>query len=47
MGDKRQKNQMELAFIEEERSEAPKGLKEGTESLTAKRRAENPALGDS
>src|ERR671926_84713 len=46
MGDTRQKDQMELALIEEDRSEAPKGFKEGTESLTAKCRAENPALGE-
>ena len=43
MSDKRQKNQMELAFPEERRGEAPRTEGEGTESLTAKRSAENPA----
>ena len=32
MDDKRQKNQLELAFMEEDRGEAPNGLREGTES---------------
>jgi hypothetical protein len=36
MSDKRQKNQLVLAFTEEGRSEAPKIPQEGTESLTAK-----------
>ena len=44
--DKRQKNQLVLAFQEETRSEAPKASAEGTESLVAKRRAENPAIGE-
>ena len=46
MGDKRQKNQLQmaLAFTDEGRSEAPKARREGTESLTAKRRCESPAL---
>ena len=43
MRDKRQKNQMELAFSEEPKGEAPRTEGEGTESLTAKRSAENPA----
>jgi len=43
MSDRRQKNQLELAFMEESRSEAPKAFNEGTESLVAKRRAESPA----
>jgi len=45
MSDKRQKNrlQMLLAFAVEERSEAPKARREGTESFTAKRRLESPA----
>jgi RNA-directed DNA polymerase len=43
MSDKRQKNQLQLAFVEENRGEAPKGLDEGTESHAAKRRAESPA----
>ncbi len=38
MSDKRQKNQLVLAFPEESRSEAPKASAEGTESLAAKRR---------
>ncbi len=46
MGDKRQKNQPALAFMEEGRSEAPKASVQGTESLTAKRRAEGPAIGE-
>lgn len=46
--DKRQKNQLQmaLAFTDEGRSEAPKSRREGTESLVAKRPAENPALGE-
>ena len=47
MGDKRQKNQLVLAFLEEGRSEAPRVSGEGTESLTAKRPAESPAIGES
>jgi hypothetical protein len=46
MSDKRQKNQLTLAFAEEYRGEAPKGLGGGTESLTAKRSAESPAIGE-
>ena len=46
MSDKRQKNQLVLAFMEEYRGEAPKGLGEGTESLAAKRRTESPAIGE-
>jgi RNA-directed DNA polymerase len=46
MSDKRQKNQLMLAFQEEDRSEAPTASGEGTESLTAKRKAESPALGE-
>ena len=37
---------MSLAFAEEDRSEAPKGLGEGTESFTAKRGTESPAIGE-
>jgi RNA-directed DNA polymerase len=46
MSDKRQKNQLQmvLAFTEEGRSEAPKARREGTESLTAKRACESPAI---
>jgi RNA-directed DNA polymerase len=46
MSDKRQKNQLELAFTEESRSEAPRVSAEGTESLAAKRTAESPAIGE-
>jgi RNA-directed DNA polymerase len=46
MGDKRQKNQLQmvLAFIDEERSEAPMARREGTETSTAKRECESPAI---
>jgi hypothetical protein len=44
MSDKRQKNQMFLAFAEEYRGEAPNGLGGGTESLAAKRGTESPAI---
>jgi hypothetical protein len=43
MSDKRQKNQLVLAFTGEGRSEAPKASQEGTESLTAKCETERPA----
>ena len=43
MSDKRQKNQLVLAFTEEGRSEAPKASREGTESFTAKCDTERPA----
>jgi RNA-directed DNA polymerase len=43
MSDKRQKNQLVLAFTEEGRSEAPKTFQEGTESLTAKCETERAA----
>ena len=43
MSDKRQKNQLVLAFTEEGRSEAPKASQGGTESFTAKRETERPA----
>jgi RNA-directed DNA polymerase len=46
MSDKRQKNQLELAFTEESRSEAPMACDGGTETLTAKRRTESPAIGE-
>ncbi|HME01165.1 MAG TPA: maturase [Terriglobia bacterium] len=46
MSDQRQKNQLVLAFQEESRSEAPTASAEGTESLTAKRQAESPAIGE-
>ncbi|HUS04647.1 MAG TPA: group II intron reverse transcriptase/maturase, partial [Bryobacteraceae bacterium] len=46
MSDKRQKNQLELAFTDESRSEAPRVSAEGTESLAAKRGTESPAIGE-
>lgn len=46
MGDKRQKNQLVLAFIAEDTGEAPRAADEGTESLTAERGTESPALGE-
>jgi RNA-directed DNA polymerase len=46
MSDKRQKNQLMLAFAEENRGEAPNGLGGGTESLAAKRGTESPAIGE-
>src|SRR5882724_3803442 len=46
MDDKRQKNQLELAFMEEDRGEAPKDLPEGTESSAGKRRTESPAIAE-
>ena len=46
MSDKRQKNQLELAFTDESRSEAPRVSGEGTESLAAERRTESPAIGE-
>ena len=35
-----------LAFMEEDRGEAPKGLQEGTESSTGKRGTESPAIAE-
>ncbi|PYV22460.1 MAG: group II intron reverse transcriptase/maturase, partial [Acidobacteria bacterium] len=46
MSDKRQKNQLVLAFPVEDTGEAPRAAGEGTESLTAKRQAESPAIGE-
>ncbi len=46
MSDKRQKNQLVLAFAEVSRSEAPRDSEEGTESFAAKREAESPASSD-
>jgi RNA-directed DNA polymerase len=43
MGDKRQKNQLRLAFGEKGRSEAPKASGGGSESTTAKRMSESTA----
>jgi len=44
MGTKRQKNQMELAFMAEGRGEAPMAVNKGTEVSLAKRKSEDPAL---
>jgi RNA-directed DNA polymerase len=44
MGVKRQKNQLELAFMAEARGEAPRSASEGTETFMAKRKTEHPAL---
>jgi RNA-directed DNA polymerase len=46
MDDKRQKNQLLLAFPEEGRSEAPIASREGTESSRGKREAESPAIAE-
>jgi RNA-directed DNA polymerase len=46
MDDKRQKNQLVLAFMEEDRGETPKGLPEGTESSAGKRGIESPAIAE-
>src|SRR3984885_10448372 len=46
MSDKRQKNQLVLAFLDESRSEAPRVSAEGTESLAGKRGTESPAIGE-
>jgi len=46
MSDRRQKNQLLLAFAEENRVEAPKSLGGGTESTTVKRGTESPAIGE-
>src|ERR1044071_8716154 len=44
MSEKRQKNQLVLAFAEMSRSEAPRDSAEGTETLMAKRKAESMAI---
>jgi RNA-directed DNA polymerase len=44
MDDKRQKNQLVLAFLEESRSEAPTASLEGTESSAGRRGIESPAI---
>jgi len=46
MDDKRQKNQLVLAFMEEGRSEAPRTSVEGTESSAGKRGTESPAIAE-
>jgi RNA-directed DNA polymerase len=46
MSDRRRKNQLVLAFMAEDRGEAPGAAEEGTESFAAKRTAESPAIGE-
>ncbi len=46
MSDKRQKNQLELAFMAEDTGEAPMTAVGGTESLVAKRGTESRAVGE-
>jgi RNA-directed DNA polymerase len=46
MSDKRQKNQLVLAFADEGRSEAPNLFEEGTESPVVKRGTESLAIGE-
>jgi RNA-directed DNA polymerase len=46
MDEKRQNNQLVLAFMEEDRGEAPKGLPEGTESSAGKCGTESPAIAE-
>lgn len=46
MSGKRQKNQLVLAFLAEDRGEAPRAAKEGTEPFAGKRTAESPAIGE-
>src|ERR1035441_7535719 len=46
MSDKRQNNQLSLAFMDESRSEAPMASVEGTESPAVKRGTESPAIGE-
>lgn len=47
MSDRRQKNQLYLAFPAAARGEASPTARQGTESLAAKRTAESPVLGES
>jgi len=44
MSDRRQKSQLELAFITESWGEAPRTVSEGTESLVAERKTESPGI---
>jgi RNA-directed DNA polymerase len=46
MNDKRQNNQLQLAFMAEGRAESPRSVIEGTESSVVKSRAESPAKAD-
>ena len=43
MGTKRQKNQLELAFLDDSKGEAPRASEEGTEVPTARQGDEHPA----
>jgi hypothetical protein len=47
MGDKRQKNQLVLAFTEEGKSEAPKTSQEGTPNRSRRNAKPNVQLGRS
>jgi len=44
MSDRRQKNQLVLAFTAESRSAAPMAVEEGSASLAAKHRTASPAI---
>jgi RNA-directed DNA polymerase len=44
MSERRQKNQLKLAFMTEGRSEAPRAVSEGTESFVAECKTESPAI---
>src|SRR6202162_546594 len=46
MDDRRQKNQLELAFMEVGRSEAPTASMQGTESSAGERGIESPAIAE-
>jgi RNA-directed DNA polymerase len=46
MSDKRQKNQLKLAFMAEDGGEALRAAKGGTESFVVERRAESPAIAE-
>ena len=46
MSDRRQKNQLVLAFMAEDTGEAQRAASEGTESFTAKRRTDSRAIGE-
>jgi len=46
MSGKRQKNQLVLAFLAEDRGEAPRAAEEGAESFVAKRRTESLVIGE-
>ena len=46
MDDKRQKNQLQLAFMEEDRAEAPKGVQGGTKSSAGERGTKSPAIAE-